>query len=206
MVSATGKGSVSESALQGAINKIWSALKVEGGDMSFEFSKRLMSRDSYFSGFVYNNVNTALQSLWLRLLSKMLMEDENGAVIPESTTRFAEAFGWTREIDEVFSPSVKVPRHHRDKVEFDAKRWIVIEDLAQAGLDVRHSTAHHYTPDQVRMQTQAPPVKATRSTRGRPQPTPLGMMMGAPFPRRPHPIDIFFAYAIFGALIAGRVK
>ena len=45
MVSAMGKGSVSESALQGAINKIWSALKVESGDVSFDFAKRMMSRD-----------------------------------------------------------------------------------------------------------------------------------------------------------------
>ena len=205
MVTATGNGSVSESALQGAINKIWSALKVESGDLSFEFSKRLMSRDSVFAGFVYNNVNTVLQSLWLRLLSKMLMEDEHGAIIPESTTRFAEGFGWTREIDEVFNPAVKVPRNRRDKVEFDAKRWIVIEDLAQAGLDARHASAHHYTPEQVRSQAQTPFMRSGRVSRNRPQQTPLGMVRGAPFPRRPYPIDIFFAYAIFGALIAGRV-
>ena len=204
MVSATGRGSVSESALQGAINKIWSALKVEGGGMSFEFSKRLMSRNSYFSGFVYNNVNTALQSLWLRLLSKMSMEDEHGAIIPESTTKFAEAFGWTREIDEVFNPAVKVPTHRGDKTEFDAKRWIVIEDLAQAGLDARHAAAHHYTPAQVKAQAEDPLVRSGPITRHRPQQTALGMMRAAPFARRPYPIDIFFAYAIFGAFIAGK--
>jgi hypothetical protein len=195
MVSAMGKGSVSESALQGAINKIWSALKIESGDVSFDFAKRMMSRESVFAGFVYNNVTTVLQSLWIRVLSKMSMEAEDGTIIPNSTTRFAEGFGWSKVVDEAFNPSVKEPRHSLDKKEFVTKRWIVIEDLAQAGLDVRHSSSHHHTPQQVE----------SKRTRGAAKARQTGIVTSAPFARKPFPIDIFFAYAVFGALIAGRV-
>ena len=195
MVSAMGKGSVSESALQGAINKIWGALKIESGDVSFDFAKRMMLRESVFAGFVYNNVRTTLQSLWIRVLSKMSMEAEDGTIIPNSTTRFAEGFGWSKVVDEAFNPSVKEPRHSLDKKEFVTKRWIVIEDMVQAGLDVRHSSSHHHTPQQVE----------SKRTRRAAKARPTGIVTSAPFARKPFPIDIFFAYAVFGALIAGRV-
>jgi hypothetical protein len=82
-----------------------------------------------------------------------------------------------------------------DKKEFVTKRWIVIEDLAQAGLDVRLSSSLYHTPDQVE----------SKRTRGAAKARQMGIATSAPFARKPFPIDIFFAYAVFGALIAGRV-
>jgi hypothetical protein len=173
----------SANALEGMFIKIWSALQLQSGVPSFEWSRWVIVReDSKMSGAIVAAVDQAFWLLHKRVLSKMLLVSENGEPIPGTQESFEQLFGWSSAIDGIFNPNVNKPHNNKAaKAAFEKARWRVLDGLAERGLAVRMSSAHHHAPSQV----------VSRASR-RPAPTPT----------RPFPIDIFFGIAVIGAMIA----
>ena len=162
--------------------KIWSALQLQSGVPSFEWSRWVIVREhSKMSGAIVAAVDQVFWLLHTRVLSKMLLVSVDGEPIPDTQKSFEQLFGWSSAIDGIFNPNVKQPHNNKAaKAAFEKARWKVLDGLAERGLAVRMSTAHHHTTTQAN----------ARSLR-RPAPTPT----------RPFPIDIFFGIAVVGAMI-----
>ena len=135
-----------------------------------------MREQSKLSGAIVAAVDQALWLLHMRVLSKMLLVSKDGEPIPGTQKRFQEMFGWSDDVDAIFNPKVK---HAAAKAAFEKERWRVLDSMAERGLAVRMSSAHHHAPSQL----------SSRLRRAPPRPT------------RPFPIDIFFGIAVVGAMI-----
>ena len=140
-----------------------------------------MREQSKLSGAIVAAVDQALWLLHMRVLSKMLLVTKDGEPIPGTQKRFqVQMFGWSDDVDAIFNPKVKQPHHNAAaKAAFEKERWRVLDSMAERGLAVRMSSAHHHAPSQL----------STRLRRAPPRPT------------RPFPIDIFFGIAVVGAMI-----